>query len=440
MAVRMRSALVAVALCAAVAHAEGVESRQRLADTPGRLHGVTTLQAMPGGGYLTLGGSTLRMLKQGSRSPEVLHRQPRDNLYRVAASEAGEVLAVWETDPRVHYFVPSAKRHLTFLKPQPPSPDVRSFQVAYLAFLPGGRHALVHMEGNRKVPDGRRTLELGVDVTYRVALDGTGAAEVLSLVEGARRLAMTRDAALYVMPRDPGRQRCTYDACSPVAEVFAVELIPRGVRRTVLVDGARTPLHNAKMVWGTGDDLFVMLLESGVRERQVLRWRPGAAGPDVRPFPSRASPDEKLRALKNGDVLQLQLVPMEQLSIRRHRPDGSEQAFTLLASQHPDEFEQSLFGMGERADGRVWMHWGDHLLLFSRDMSRTPSAFPLEPLLARRDDWAGVSIYQADPELLWVGVDLDRGRDFVRLTFDEVERRAKPWAPFRDEEQASSTR
>lgn len=424
MAVRMRSALVALTLVAAVARAEGVDSRQKLPDTAERMHGVVTAIPMPGGGFVTLGGSTLRVLRKGGRSLEVLHRQPGDNLYRVSSNEAGAVLASWEKDPYVHYFT-ATKKHVTLPTPQPPSPDVYHFHVEYLAFLPGGRDALVYMEGRRQnQPD--------INAAYRVPLDGKRPPELLYAVDGAVRLEMTRDVALYLMPRNPGRQACEARTCNPVAELFAMELTPGGVRKTVLVDGARTPLGNARMVWGSGEGLFVLQLDIGRNERAVLRWRPGEPKADVRPFPKFASFDEELRSTKSGDVLQLLVRHEDSLTLRRHRPDGTEQVATLPASQHPDEWDQKVYAVGERKDGRLWLHWGDSLLLFSHDFKRTPLAYNLKPLLPRRSEWAGHSIYLPDPEVLWVGVEVGRGRDYVRLTFADIEQRAKPWAPYRD--------
>jgi hypothetical protein len=35
----------------------------------------------------------------------------------------------------------------------------------------------------------------------------------------------------------------------------------------------------------------------------------------------------------------------------------------------------------------------------------------------------------ARPELLWVGIEVGRGRDFVRLPFNDIEKRARAWSP-----------
>ena len=421
MALRLSRLLVALTLAATVAQAEDVDPRQVLTDGPARVHGVTTLHKLPDGGFLTLGGSTLRRSRKGARTLEVLHRQPGDNLYRVASSEGGGVLAAWEKDPQLHYFPPGTKRHVKLPKPQAPSPEVRRFQVSFLALLPGGRDALVHMEGQRRN-------EVDVSVMYRVPLDRKGAPELLFDVEGARRLHLTRDAALYLMPQRPGQQTCDNRTCSPAAALLAVELTPRGVRKTVLVDGSRTPLHNARMVWGPGDERFVVELETGRNERALLRWRPGEHNAQVRAFP-RYHSDEHLRALENGDVLQL-VRQENRLTLRRLRPDGTEQVTTLPASTHPDDWHQTVYAVGERSDGRLWLHWADSLLLFSHDLKRTPRAYDLEPLLARRTEWGGVGIYLPDPEVLWVAIEAGRGRDFVRLSFADLERSAKPWAPY----------
>lgn len=81
----------------------------------------------------------------------------------------------------------------------------------------------------------------------------------------------------------------------------------------------------------------------------------------------------------------------------------------------------------DRNNGDLYLHWGDWLMLIPPRWR--PSGYSLEPLLSRRDEWAGVDIRRDDPDDLWVGIDLRGGRDFVRLNLADVARQAKPWPP-----------
>jgi hypothetical protein len=419
---QIRNALIALALVASTAFAEGIDTRSKKPDTPSRLHGLTTMLPMPNGGFLTMGGSNLRMLAPGGRQFTSIHRIPKDNLYRVASNEAGDVLAAWEEDESLHYFTGTPRRHVTLPKPKPPTDEIRGFQVQFLAFLENGRDVLVHMEGHKK-PRGE------VSVAYRIPLDG-GAPELLYRVDEGRRRYMSRDVAVYVMPEKPD-QRCELLTCYPVRAVVAYELTESGVKHTVLLHGADTPVGNARMIWGNTDDQVFLELSLARNERAVLRWRPGQPKVDIRPFPKFASYNERLFSTNSGDVLQLLNQQEEALVIHRHTPDGKQDTIRLPASNNPDTIDSNLHALGLRKNGALWMHWGDFVLLFDRDLTRNPRAYSVEPLLTRRTEWADVAVYVQEPEVLWIGIEVGRGRDFARVTFGEMEKRAKPWRAVR---------
>jgi hypothetical protein len=82
------------------------------------------------------------------------------------------------------------------------------------------------------------------------------------------------------------------------------------------------------------------------------------------------------------------------------------------------------YSLGVRGTGGLWVHWGDQIVLLTP--GKPPLGYNLEPFISRRTTWAGVSIYVDKPEALWVGID-GKGRDFIRLSFDELEKRSKPW-------------
>ncbi len=83
-----------------------------------------------------------------------------------------------------------------------------------------------------------------------------------------------------------------------------------------------------------------------------------------------------------------------------------------------------MHGLGARKDGTLWLHWGDYLILFPK--GKRPVRYNLEPMITRGFEWADAAVYQPKPEVLWVGLD-GRVRDYVRVSLDEVEKRAKPF-------------
>src|SRR5262245_53309671 len=108
---------------ASPARAEGVE----------RLRGASSV-VPAGDGLLSTGGPALRYLAPGASRWETLHRQAGDTLSRVAADDSGQVLAAWEKDPFIHYFVLASKQHAQLPRPKPPSASSSPFQVHSLAF------------------------------------------------------------------------------------------------------------------------------------------------------------------------------------------------------------------------------------------------------------------------------------------------------------------
>jgi hypothetical protein len=414
--------LVAALLVASMARAEGVERRITKPDTSTRLHSVVTMLPMENGGFVTVGFSTLRVLAPGAKQFTTVHQIAKDNLYRVASNEAGDVLAAWEKDPSLHLFKGPTRQHVTIPKPQPPTEEIRGFQVDYLAFLPNGRDALVHMQGRKKMSG-------EVRVVYRVPLDG-GAPELLYRLDDAREIHTARDVAVYVIPERPG-QTCENRTCFPVRQVVAYELSDKGVKQTVLVNGPDMKLGNARMIWGNRDERIFLELDLPKNERAVLRWKPGQPKAEVQPFARYSSGNERLFATNDGDVLRLLNDEEESLTIERHMPDGKQQRTRLLASHDPDIIDYDVHALGVRSNGTLWLHWGDFVFLFDRDLAKPPRAYSIESLLTRRTEWANVAVYVKEPEALWVGIEVRRSRDFVRVSFAEIEKGAKTWNPVR---------
>jgi hypothetical protein len=65
-------------------------------------------------------------------------------------------------------------------------------------------------------------------------------------------------------------------------------------------------------------------------------------------------------------------------------------------------------------------------LLFEKDPAASPRALSVEPLLGRRDEWAGVDVYVPEQDALWIGVEVKGSRDFVRIDLADVDKRVKP--------------
>jgi len=421
--VRNGPIVLILTLVALLARAEDVDSRQNFKDTTTRLHGVTTLLPMGQGGLMTVGGSSLRVLPRGAKAFVSLHRQPGDNLYRVAANDAGGVLAAWEKDPSIHLFTAAPKRHLKLAKPPPPSEDLNRYQVDHLAFLPDGRNALVMMAGDRKGPG-----QVPVYVVYRLALDGSSPPELLYRVDAARKLDVSVERAVFLMFRKP-QQSCDTNTC-PVDEIVVFEHAASGVTRKSLFDGRAQECGLATKVWGSKDAPLVLQLRLARNQRALLRWQPGQEKADLHPLPKGGSWEPELYLMPKGDVVRVEAVANNVLTVHRFAGDGSEQVITVptMRPVSPYTYDPQVHDIGTRQDGRLWIHWGDDLLLFSADLSKPPRAYDLEPLLTRRATWAGVDVYLADPELLWVGIELGAGRDFVRLSFADMEKRSKTWA------------
>lgn len=289
--------------------------------------------------------------------------------------------------------------------------------VQHLAFLPTGEVFFL-------VQAGSTGTERGLHLAYRVRV-GAGKPELVYRVDGARLLARRRELAVYVLP-ERADQDCNVFGCSPVGAIEAYRVGADRLERTVLLQGEQ--VHEVRMIWGNSDDRLYMGIESPRRERRLLRWQPGDATPQLRPFPKRED-GEKLFALDSGDILRLIHTRDEALTLHRHTADGGLQTTRLLSPNDAETVDTDLYDLGVRENGALWLHWGDFILLFERDLSKLPRAYPIAHLLGRRDEWGGVAVYAKQPEALWISVDLSSGRDFARLSFADLERGAKPWNP-----------
>jgi hypothetical protein len=301
------------------------------------------------------------------------------------------------------------------------------FRVEDLAFDPNGRDALVFVEG--RLDAGRR----GTTAVYRIDLDGGSEPRLVLRVDDGCCVHASRAGVVCVMPREPGKQECGHRTCWPVAAVVAYELGADGVReRTVLLGDLAEDLDvsSAAVIPGSDAERVGLVLQLTRRDgprrlnggRALLRWRWGEDGVDYRTLPGTSPLAPVWRLTRGGDFIELVLRQgrPEHLEVHRYALGGGETTVSLREQRRMSQ----PHGVGERRDGGLWLHWGDHLALLSP--GRPPRSLDLDPLRPRGFEWAGAARHVEEPEALWRGLD-GRGRDHVRLDLAEADRRAGAW-------------
>jgi hypothetical protein len=398
--------------------AEGVGDRSDAG--PDRVHGAATLISTPVG-LVAIGGPALRRLAPGARRWETLHTVAGDNLYRVASDDAGRLLASWSRERAIHLITPASRQVVSFPKPAAP-PDVQSFQIASLAFLPGGREALVFMTGEVRVSTARFRGARPTTSAYRIDLQGKTEPALLFRVDHGYQVHGSRYGAVFAMPKNV-EQRCDHREC-PVAAIVAYQIVGGAVNKQTLFDGQNQQVGRVRSARGGGDGRVTLLLEtSSPRRLDLLRWRYGDATATVSTRPGSPDLDRTTFLVTRSDAVLEVRVQDGLLEIARQTPAGAEPVANLGELQDVDT---GLHGIGERGDGTLWLHWGDHIGLVSP--GQPPRSYSIKHLVSRRSEWAGVGVYVPSPEVLWVGID-GAGRHFERVSFADVERAATPWAP-----------
>jgi hypothetical protein len=424
---RRLGTLFVVGLAAAsLARAEGVDSRANDRSGPARLDGATTVRPVAGG-LISVGGSTLRRLGTGSRRWETLHVVREDNLYRVASDESGRVLAAWENDPFIHLIPPARGRRIALKKPVAP-PEVKlGFQVEGLEFSPDGRDAIVFMNGRL---DGQRS----ATAVYRIALDGRSGPRLVFRLDDAVRLHTSRSGAIFMTPKERG-QVCNHQSCLPIAAIVAYEFEGDGVTQRILLTGEQADVSSSLLVRGSDEKRVALVLELITRRgpqrqdlgRSLLRWRWGHDDTDYRILPRGGGSMSDWLLTSNGDFLELEhrrggdRLDLDFLDLRRYPTGGGDVQTTSLGAL---QTRVEPYGLGERSDGSLWLHWGEHLALLSP--GKPPRGLDLTPLLQPDTEWAGAHTYVKSPESLWIGLD-GRGRGFVRVDLAEADRHPRPW-------------
>jgi hypothetical protein len=421
---RMRrlAAVLVILLVGSLAHAEDVSPRAKQSSSTVRLRGAVTVWPTADG-LLALGGPVLRYLPRGAKNWQEIHKVDGDRLYRTNADGTGRVLAAWSKEPVFHLFHLKTKQHLTFPKPASPSPNFVGFQVDSLQFSKNGRDAIVFMEGLS--PTG-----VSGHVAYRIALDGKSDPVLLFSERGYKLHESPRGAVLAIAKKDT-RQGCSYHHCD-VAEIAAFEIIESGVIRKRLVSGDEHAITSAQPVLRGGGDDRVAVIVSIHPRRGLLRWRYGDAKADFRiQDPEKSLQDYKTLFTRANEIMEVANVFHDEggsLKLIFQLPDGGRRVVELPQLPAGDidiAYDSEVYGMGERKNGGIWLHWGDRVVLL--DPGKPPRAVSIEPLLKRRNEWASADIYVAEPESLWIGIEVGSGRDFVNVSLADIEKGAKPW-------------
>lgn len=395
-----------------VAHAEGGPDPRHDRSTGDRIYGVATLLPTAAG-LVAIGGHTLRRLPKGARRWQALHTVAGDNLYRVAADESGRLLASWSREKVIHVISPDGQQRISFPKPEAP-PDVQNFEVSSFVFLPQANEALVFATGTVRVKAERYSGSGRSSAIYRVVLDGKSRPTLLSRIDRAFPIHLSPHGGVFAIHNVD--QKCDARECS-IPALVAIEVTASGVNRRTLLDSGVGPWSQVRVVRGSDRERVEIVASRWMTAKaQRVSWRYGDARPTVTERPAPGDNDT-LFLTPDGKLLEFRVLD----GLMELRSDG---LVTNLGELQ--KVETGFFGVGRRANGSLWFHWGDHIGLYTP--GQPPRAYGIGKHAPRRGEWAGADIYDDATESLWVGID-DSNRHFVRVSLTEADRGAKPWPP-----------
>ncbi len=431
MSLTVVGALGLVALLAGPVLAEGTEKRDGTRSDKARVRGVSGL-THTSSGFLGVGSARLRYLPHGGKRWKTLHQVKGDNLYRVDERD-GRVLAAWEGEPVFHLFDLSSGKHTTIAKPARPTgiTGLQDFRLTELLFSDNGKDAIVYMwaplyeshTGSRKMLSG-----------YRIPLDGKRPAVLLFRQEGAA-LDMTTRGAVIVVPTS-WRFGCSHSGCS-VDQIVAYEIRGDRAKRRTLFDGKGQRYDSAQIVpsaqkYGIAVQVTGSPDPPGKRNptltRDLLRYSYGNE-PTVQRLPDWHTPKtEHLVLDKDGNFYEATQAEDKSVTITRHTPDGkvSKRTIQSWADRRGRPAKAWMTRLSVRTNGQLWMHWGDYIVVVDEAGARR---FDVQRYLGRGTEWANAFMYVEKPEQLWIGIEVGGGRDYVRVGFDVVDRKARPWKP-----------
>lgn len=400
----LRSLALLISFVSMGSLAEGQAERESMPSKVTRLRGADTLFDTPQG-LIAVGGSSLRLSRPGTGAWEVLHRIEGDALSRMAADDT-HVLAVWEKSPDLHLFVPSKKTHVTIPKPAPTNlPPLSLWSVSQLALEAGS--AIVLMSGTA----GRNFTH----VVYRVALDGSGKTEELFRQVGYQLFESGR-VFVFAVAKDP-EQKCDNGGCA-MRGVVAWQLTKSGPKSRMLVTAKGDELRWAGPLFGSTDER-VGFFTGG----RLWRWYPESERLESSPS-AGSSQDLQNYRFVGAQVVHARHEAGGALTVTRLGDDGKETTLTISPAPRGDPdttLDTNVHGIGARGEA-LFVHFGDALILI--DGAGKQRSLDLEPMLKRRNEWAGVAV--PTKEALWVGIEVGGGRDFVQLGWSDFDQRARP--------------
>lgn len=405
----IRALLLTCLAVSSSSFAEGQSSREALPSTGARLRGADSVLDSPLG-LVAIGGSTLRVAKHGSTTWEPIHKIEGDSLYRVAA-DGDRLMAAWENDRFIHLFVPAKKQHLTFPKPTSPLTPVSLWNVDGLFFEPTSAIVVMHGSAGRG----------STSVVYRIPLDGVGAPQELFRQLGYALFESGKNF-VYVVPKQP-EKLCNNNGCD-IASVLTWTLTSNGPVSRVLLAAKANELRWAGPVFGSDDARigFVMLEDKNVA--RVWRWYPASERLESSMVGGSAMELSRFRYV--GDEVVVFDVGREaggSMTLTRIGADGKETKHTIAPPPRGDvdtADDRSVYGIGRRGES-LFVHWGNSFIVV--DAGGKTRSLDVEPILKRRNEWAGVAIPTKDS--VWLGVEVGGGRDYVQLSWSDFDKRAR---------------
>lgn len=427
----MRLRLVHVALLLALApaaRAEDVSKREKVGSGRDRIRGAVGLTEIEGG-FLSVGGRKLRYLADGAKGWRVVHEVAGDSLYRVDADARGRVLAVWEKEGVFHLF--DLRRGTDRRFDKPPLPAGYKAETPHwvdgVRFVDGGRAAIVFVSIH---PWAYETGSRSALAAYWYELERkAAAAPVLLFSEEGFALHSSPRGAAIVKPKT-WQHGCNYNGCS-VDTIVAWEIDKGRATKKVVFDSKGKRVDSARIVRGVTDERFAVVIAGfadGKRWRKLLRLGYGAR-PAVQVLADPTTIDIDFHLLaRNGDYLEARQGSDKAVTITRLTAAGEVSSVVVQpwADRRGRAAKVWFTSFGERVDGSLWLQWGDNIVV--GDL-RAPRKLDIGKHVGRGSEWAGAFLYDDEPESLWVGIEVGGGRDYVRIDFAEVERRARPWAP-----------
>jgi hypothetical protein len=172
-----------------------------------------------------------------------------------------------------------------------------------------------------------------------------------------------------------------------------------------------------------------VLVDEHPRGRHLLRWRRGDAAATFTPLPlGPATTDaETMWLTASGDVVEVWLTATRGLEIRRHSPNGTMKVSSLAPLPRRTPHDTPLFsiaGVMERANGDLFLHWGEYLVLVP--VNGPARRLDLRTASKRRSEISSRLLHVRSPEGIWVGVDAGRTLDMTFLPQAELDARLTP--------------